>query len=104
MAKFRLKPTELIEARQFLNDYSTYDLLNWIKSTPNHPFVTCEGGLLYISSKTHRSGQPKDFLFASPGDWILRDLRDGNFYPCQPDLFHSLYEAVKEEPAQPTGA
>jgi len=32
-------------------------------------------------------------LRASPGDWIIRGTK-GEFYPCKPDVFEEVYEAV----------
>ncbi len=31
---------------------------------------------------------------ASPGDWIIKGTA-GEFYPCKPDIFATIYEAVE---------
>lgn len=32
-------------------------------------------------------------MYARPGDWIIRGTK-GEFYPCKPDIFVDIYEAV----------
>ena len=33
----------------------------------------------------------------NPGDFIIKGIK-GEFYPCKPDIFKSLYDEVKTEP------
>lgn len=33
---------------------------------------------------------------ASLGDYIIKGVEDGEFYPCKPDIFRKTYEAVRE--------
>lgn len=35
-------------------------------------------------------------MIASEGDYIIKGVR-GEFYPCKPDIFAEMYEAVEEE-------
>lgn len=32
---------------------------------------------------------------ASPGDWIIKSVQ-GEFYPCNPDIFRTTYERVED--------
>lgn len=34
-------------------------------------------------------------MIASPGDWILIGIK-GEMYPCRPDIFTALYEAISD--------
>lgn len=38
-------------------------------------------------------------MSALPADWIIRGIR-GEFYPCKPDIFAAIYEAVEAEGEQ----
>ena len=35
-------------------------------------------------------------LWAAPGDWIIKGV-NGEFYPCNPEVFEEIYEPVSEE-------
>ncbi len=39
---------------------------------------------------------------ASPGDWIIRGV-EGELYPCKPNIFAQIYEAVDEQDIEVTG-
>ncbi len=92
MAKFREKPV-VVEARQFLNDSSSYDLVHWInenqyKRGKKVPFATWINGEIIIPTL---KGDRK----ANVGDWIIRGAA-GEHYPCKPDIFEKTYEEVKQ--------
>jgi hypothetical protein len=40
-------------------------------------------------------------LWVAPGDWVLQGVK-GEFYPCKPDIFASLYDEAP--PIEPAGA
>ncbi len=88
--KYRKKPV-VIEARQFLNDKTSYEVLHWInegqyKRGPEVPFATWVNGVLIIPTLEGDHS-------ASPGDWIICGVQ-GEFYPCKPDIFADTYELV----------
>ena len=91
MAKFRKKPV-VVEARQFLNNESSYALLGWInegqyKRGKDMPFARWVNNQLTIPTL---EGDHK----ATKGDWIIQGVQ-GEFYPCKPDIFEKTYEAVE---------
>lgn len=86
--KYRKKPV-VIEARQYLNDESTFELLNWInngqyKRGKSNPFATWTNGDLTIPTLEGNHT-------ANVGDWIIEGVA-GEFYPCKPDIFEQTYE------------
>ncbi len=88
MAKFRKKPVE-IEARQYLNDASSYEVLHWINEgqyEKGKRFATWENGTLTVPTLEGEH-------IASIGDWIIKGVA-GEFYPCKPDIFAATYDAV----------
>ena len=88
MPKFRKKPIK-IEARQFLNDESSYKVLHWINDEQYKKgkfFATWENGVLTIPTLEGN-------MTASAGDWVIRGV-EGEFYPCKPDIFEATYEPV----------
>jgi hypothetical protein len=91
MPNFKKKPI-MVEARQYLNDSSSYDVLHWInegqyKRGKDVPFATWQNGVLTIP--TLEGGHA-----ASVGDWIIEGV-NGEFYPCKPDIFDKTYEPVE---------
>jgi len=91
MPKFRKKPV-VVEARQYLNDESSYGVLHWInegqhKRGPDVPFATWINGELTIPTL-------EGDHVASVGDWIIQGVQ-GEFYPCKPDIFEATYERVE---------
>ena len=88
MPIFRKKPVE-IEARQYLNDASSYELLQWINTGQNKnckPFATWQNDTLTVPTLEGEH-------IASVGDWIIKGVA-GEFYPCKPDIFAATYDAV----------
>lgn len=95
--KFRKKPVE-IEAIQWtgdnLKEVMEFTSLMWIGGFPR--FDDCK-------ERVRRSGGAFKVItnhgatHARPGDWIIKG-RDGEFYPCKPDLFGELYDEVVPEP------
>ena len=90
MPKFRKRPVE-IEARQYLNDASSYELLHWINEGQNangKRFATWQNDTLTVPTL-------EGDHIASVGDWIICGVA-GEFYPCKPAIFEATYEAVTE--------
>jgi hypothetical protein len=90
MPKFKKKPIE-IEARQYLNDEASYDILHWInkgqyKRGAEVPFATWINGKLTIPTL-------EGDHVADVGDWIIQGIQ-GEFYPCKPDIFEETYEPI----------
>ena len=90
MPMFRKKPV-VIEARQFLNDVSSYELIYWINENQyklgnDVPFATWINGVLVIPTL-------EGDHIANVGDWVILGVA-GKHYPCKPDIFEETYEAV----------
>ncbi len=88
--KYRKLPV-VIEAREYLNDGSAYELLNWInqgqfKRGKDVPFATWTNGVFTIPTL-------EGDHVASIGDYIIEGV-NGEFYPCKPDIFNKTYEPV----------
>ncbi len=92
MPKFRKKPV-VIEARQFLNDENSYEILAWINNNQYErdkeaPFANWHNGLMIIPTL-------EGDHIAIPGDWIIQGIKL-EFYPCKPDIFEMTYERVEK--------
>lgn len=89
MATFRKKPVK-IEARQYLNDASSYELLHWINEGQHamgKRLATWVNDTLIVPTLEGEH-------IASIGDWIIKGVA-GEFYPCKPDIFDKTYEPVE---------
>jgi len=89
VSQFRKRPV-IIEARQFLNDGSSYELLHWVNQGQHkkgRDFASWLNGCLYVPTLegVHQ---------ANAGDWIICGVK-GEFYPCKPDIFEQTYELVE---------
>jgi len=87
--KFRKKPVE-VEARQYLNDAYSYEVLHWVNEEQYKRGVPFAG---WINGKLIIPTLEGDHV-ASVGDWIIQGVR-GEFYPCKPDIFEATYEPVE---------
>ena len=86
--KYRKKPV-VIEARQFQNDGSSYELLHWINEgqhANDRRFAEWNNNTLMIPTL-------EGDHTAQPGDWIICGVA-GEFYPCKPDIFEMTYEVA----------
>jgi hypothetical protein len=86
MPMFRKRPV-VVEARQYWDNDSAYELLHWInekQSALGRKFATWVNGRLTIPTL---EGDHE----ATPGDWIIRGVA-GEHYPCKPDIFTATYE------------
>lgn len=87
--KFRKKPV-VIEAVYWDETLFTLNLLkslgletaSYISHVDNPEYI----GMLGISTL-------EGVMSASKGDWIIKGVK-GEFYPCNPDIFEAIYEAV----------
>ena len=85
---FRKKPV-VIEARQYLNDESSYALLHWINEgqhAKGKRFAEWTNGVLTVPTLEGEH-------VAGIGDWIIKGVA-GEFYPCKPAIFEATYEEV----------
>lgn len=88
MPIFKKKPV-VIEARQFLDNASSYDLLHWVNERHH---ATSEPFASWINGKMTIPTLEGEFT-ATSGDWIIRGVA-GEFYPRKPDIFAATYEEV----------
>jgi hypothetical protein len=83
--KFRKKPV-VIEARQTGQDYDEdCSILEW-----------CGGVLFNEEANTDslfRILTLEGDLEVTSGDWVIKGTA-GEFYPCKPEIFKDIYEAV----------
>jgi hypothetical protein len=87
MAFFRKKPV-VVEAMQFTGD----NCITILK------FIGCPD---WDCPELHITDCPvihtlEGDLHTSPGDWIIKGTA-GEFYPCKPDIFENIYEAVTDK-------
>ncbi len=90
-SKYRKKPV-VIEAMRFATEFEGESVIDWIAAN---------GGEV-VSSRGHVDGRRSEFgiktmegtMLARPGDWVIRGVQ-GEFYPCNPDIFEATYEAVE---------
>ena len=82
MSKFRKKPV-VIDAYQYLdtNVRTIHDFVGdqWVWKAGVPHIRTLEGDMT-----------------VAYGDWIIRGVQ-GEFYPCNPDIFEQTYEPVTED-------
>lgn len=90
MPKFRSKPTE-IEAWRYTEMEVAPD---WLRKAVSDGDVVArqnyDEGCLELRLTTVQ-GQ---WVYAKPGEWIIRENVEGRFYPCADDVFQQHYEAV----------
>lgn len=95
MPKFRKKPV-VIEARQLSNDYDEdCSIVGWCGGVAvgdftefpemDDPDVLSDAIVVIHTLEGDH--------YASPGDWIIKGTA-GEFYPCKPEIFKDIYEAV----------
>jgi hypothetical protein len=85
MAKFRRKAGE-VEAEQYVSH----------NHKPYPPGLQFDGGgkgrspsVPYVTTS---NGQK---VYVQQGDWIIAEP-GGGYYPCNPEIFHALYDPVEE--------
>lgn len=83
--KFRKKPV-VIEAMQW-DGTNVAELRDFFGTFSHWSFKETE----YVDIKTLEGT-----MRANPNDWIIKGVK-GEFYPCKPDIFSALYDAVPEE-------
>lgn len=86
MSLFRKKPV-VIEARQFLNDGGSYELIRWInegQAANKREFAKWHNNSIIVPTLEGEH-------IASINDWIIRGVA-GEYYPCKPDIFEATYE------------
>ena len=105
MPKFQKKPV-VIEARQLTGGTAEWhSVYQWIENNTLgsfEPLAVIEHHVPYPESGV--SIDPRDgrliistlegLHWANPGDWIIRGVQ-GEFCPCEPDIFDATYEEVR---------
>ena len=84
-----LKRAVAVDAWQFLNNGSSYNLLHWINQAQ---YAAGREFARWINDKMHIPTL-EGVMQASIGDWIIRGVK-GEFYPCKPDVFAIIYERI----------
>lgn len=90
--RYRKEPI-IVEAYRWLK-YSDIDCVERFISSPIGPPGKCKH--CGKSEKSHgwimtlQGGH-----IVCPGDWIIHDIVEGEFYPCKPDIFKKTYKEVK---------
>ena len=97
MPKFRKKPV-VIEAVQFLGSTSQRLAINmWMEGGEyvNPVVQTRDVGPMFIQTL---EGE----MTAKPGAWIIKGV-NGEFYPCEDDIFRKTYDPIDTEAAEALG-
>lgn len=88
MSKFKLRKRIVIEA--WRNGLPKSDHPDWLISAMNDGSVWFSGGERpYFTIKTIEGEMRADY-----GDWIVKGAVN-ELYPCKPDIFAAIYEAVE---------
>lgn len=99
MPIYRKKPVE-VEARQLVDSTSDmHDVYLWVEShvgsfDPWGEELPAEGVSIDPETGNMLIATLEGVMHAKPGDYIIRGTA-GEFYPCKPDIFESIYEAVE---------
>jgi len=90
--KYRKKPT-IVEAHQWFK-YNPDDEVGHYTGWASGQFAKCD----YCGKSWKEHGWIVTFQggrMVCPGDWIVYDIVNGEFYPCKPNIFKKAYEGVK---------
>lgn len=89
--RFVKKPIE-VRAIQFTGD-NFYDILKFFGNIAAKGIQgpTEKNPDYLILTTTHGDPAP-----CRAGDWVIPDSKPDTFYPCKPDVFENLYDAVKD--------
>lgn len=85
MAKFRKKPGTTIEAEQWFE-----------KDQCRNPAVMYNPDDGYYVKTTHGNK-----VTLTDGCWVIPEPDGNGHYPCKPDIFAAIYEAVGSSPSDP---
>jgi hypothetical protein len=91
MPMFRKKPVVIEAKRLSAETYS--EIGNWVDediAVWNGPLA---GGPVCFDIRTLEGD-----MRANEGDWIIKGV-NGEFYPCNPDIFEKTYEPVEDQRA-----
>lgn len=84
MAKYRKKPVE-VESLQWTQDMTMQEMIDFTNYLVRLNDVDRE---FYVYDRLHNTWVQFDY-----GDFIIKGVQ-GEFYPCNPDVFEATYEAV----------
>lgn len=88
MSRFRKKPV-VIEAFQVPEDWILGSFEAWLHSLNTQTVTDWSANGEVIEIETLEGT-----MLARPGDWIICGVK-GELYPCKPDIFEAIYEAVE---------
>lgn len=83
----RKKPV-VVEAMQFTDLDSYLAIVEWMKASGDTYALADE---VRFSTPIMLLHTLEGTMAANPGDWIIRGVQ-GEFYPCNPDIFAATYE------------
>jgi hypothetical protein len=94
MSRYRKRPVE-VEAYQMIFETMRFEeeWPEWLMEARG--LRTGEPGSLYWTEGVMFVGALEGNMEVSPGDWIIRGT-DGELYPCRPEIFAAVYDAVEE--------
>ena len=84
MSKYRKKPV-VVEAVQWTGE-NVDEIAEFMKDAKEDYALSAESRRIYFGG----------LMFALAGDYIIKDEK-GEFYPCEPEIFHKTYEEVYDE-------
>ena len=84
MSKYRKKPV-VVEAVQWTGE-NVEEIEEFMKDAKEDYGLSEESRRIYFGG----------LMFAMAGDYIIKDEK-GEFYPCEPEIFHKTYEEVEYE-------
>ena len=90
MARCREIRKELLMSPTFKKKPIVVEAWQFLEGQPLPPGVTIEDDG-HGSVETARGN-----LMIKDRDWIIRDQIDGKYYPCDPEMFKGLFEALTE--------
>ena len=88
--KYRNKPIE-VEAIQWTGE-NFEEIETFAGKSLIHDFIDKTKGRPYILIIKTLKGD----MIMFEGDYIVKDISSGGFYPCRSDIFRATYEEVKE--------
>ena len=92
MGKYRKKPV-VVEAMK-LTDENRDEVQDWIRMHVDNACM-CLSGRDCAGNSTLHIQTLEGMMTATIGDYIIKGVQ-GEFYPCNPDIFMQTYEAIEK--------
>jgi hypothetical protein len=94
MAQFRSKP-KIVEAFQWTGDEDQREDPVWIVNAIRNGDVVFRKNFDEGCVELRMTTIQGQWVYAKPGEWIIREPVEGRFYPCADDVFRANYEPVE---------